>query len=157
MKRNSLIPAEKKLFHYAFVLVILALTFLSLIYTFKTSVTPIVCFKGAARVPRLYRWRAAPLGWAVAHWIRDTGFVQCSGYGTEEVSCAVGEQWGNLEGRMKFPLWKLLCALALVKSAIKSSVLKRFFNDVLNSEVSKFRSYAFDIKLIGTVVFSSAL
>lgn len=54
---------------------------------------------------------------------------------------------------MKFPLWKLLCAVALVKSAIKSSVLKRFFNEVLNSEVFKFRSYAFDIRLIGTVVF----
>lgn len=51
---------------------------------------------------------------------------------------------------MKFPLWKLLRALALVKSAIKSSVLKRFFNDVLKSEVSNFRNHAFDIKLIRT-------
>lgn len=52
---------------------------------------------------------------------------------------------------MKFPLWKLLCVLALIKSAITSSVLKRFFNDVLNSEVSAFESCAFDIKLIRTV------
>lgn len=116
------------------------LSFFSLIYTLKASLTPIVCFKGVARAPGLYRWRAAPLGWAVAHWIRDTGSKQCSGCAVRGKSCAVGEQWGSSAGRMEFPLWKLLCALALVKSAIKCSVLKRFFNDVLNSEVSKFES-----------------
>lgn len=71
------------------------------------------------------------------------------------MSCAVGEPWGTSAERMKFPLWKPLCAPALVKSAIKSSVLNTFFNDVLNSEVSKCRSWAFDIKLIRTTGFFS--
>lgn len=52
--------------------------------------------------------------------------------------------------RMEFPLWKLLCAPALVRSAIKPSALKMIFNDVLNSKVSKFSRFAFGTKLLRT-------
>lgn len=127
------------------------LSFLSLIYTLKTPVTPIVCFKGAARAPGLYRRRA------VLWHTGSEALALCSALGVEweEMSCALGEPWGTSAERMKFPLWKPLCAPALVKSAIKSSVLNTFFNDVLNSEVSKCRSWAFDIKLIRTTGFFS--
>lgn len=49
---------------------------------------------------------------------------------------------------MELLLWELLCALALVKSAIKSLLLKMIFNDVLNSKLSKLRSFAFGLKLV---------
>lgn len=55
---------------------------------------------------------------------------------------------------MEFPSWKLQCALVLVRSAVKSLVFKKIFNDALNSKSSQFRSFAFGIKLVRTVFFS---
>lgn len=55
---------------------------------------------------------------------------------------------GRSAERMEFTSWKLRCAVALVKSAIRSSVLKRIFNDALNSKGSQLRSFAFDIRLV---------
>lgn len=56
---------------------------------------------------------------------------------------------------MEFPSWKLQCALVLVRSAVKSLVFKKIFNDALNSKSSQFRSFAFGIKLVRTVFFFS--
>lgn len=127
----------------------------SLSLYFKNFCSPYCVLQRCSQSSKLVQMKGSPpgLGCGTLHQTLAPG--SALGMQWEEVPCAVGEQWGSSVGRMKFPLWKLLCALVLVKSAIKFSVLKRFFNDVLNSELSKFQSCAFGRKLIRTVgVFS---